>query len=119
LPLASSIQLVQFGFKSGTIGDSLADVLARKAGTGVAVRMCVDANGSGAGGASKPRWVKASPALLTALRDHVSVVELEGQVKDRSPGQRVLLFPTTVERRRPVTRREGEWWRVRDSSHAS
>ena len=28
------------------------------------------------------RWVKASPALLTALRDHLAAVELEGQVKD-------------------------------------
>jgi len=40
------------------------------------------------------RWVKASPALLAALRRHVSAMQLEGQVKDWSPEQRQLVFPT-------------------------
>jgi integrase len=40
------------------------------------------------------RWVKASPALLAALRDHVAAMELEGQVKSWSPEQRLLVFPT-------------------------
>lgn len=40
------------------------------------------------------RWVKASPALLAALRHHVAAMELEGQVKSWSPEQRLLVFPT-------------------------
>lgn len=44
------------------------------------------------------RWVKASPALLAALRDHVARVELEGQVKNWTPEQRQLVFPTTAGR---------------------
>jgi integrase len=39
--------------------------------------------------------VKASPALLTALRAHVEAMDLEGQVKQWSPEQRALVFPTT------------------------
>ena len=31
------------------------------------------------------RWVKASPALLAALRDHLAAMELEGQVKGLDP----------------------------------
>jgi integrase len=37
--------------------------------------------------------VKASPALLAALRDHLAAMELECQVKSWSPEQRVLVFP--------------------------
>ena len=44
------------------------------------------------------RWVKTSPALLTALREHVANLELEGQVKDWTPEQRQLVFPNTVGR---------------------
>ena len=44
------------------------------------------------------RWVKASPALLAALRDHLAAMELEGQVKDWTPEQRGLVFPTTAGR---------------------
>jgi integrase len=41
------------------------------------------------------RWVKASPALLAALRQHVAAAQLEGQGKDWSPEQRQLVFPNT------------------------
>ncbi len=41
------------------------------------------------------RWVKASPALLAALRGHVDAVDLESQVKGWTPEQRQLVFPTT------------------------
>ncbi len=41
------------------------------------------------------RWVKASPALLTALREHITAMELEGQVNGWTPEQRQLVFPTT------------------------
>lgn len=41
------------------------------------------------------RWVKASPALLAALREHVDAMELEGQVKGWTPDQRRLVFPTS------------------------
>jgi integrase len=41
------------------------------------------------------RWVKASPALLLALREHVEAMNLDGQVKDWTPEQRALVFPTT------------------------
>ena len=40
------------------------------------------------------RWVKASPALLAAIREHLDAVDLEGQVKGWSPEQRQLVFPT-------------------------
>jgi integrase len=38
--------------------------------------------------------VKASPALVAALRAQVDAVELEGQVKEWTPAQRRLVFPT-------------------------
>lgn len=41
------------------------------------------------------RSVKASPALLEALRAHVTAMELEAQVKAWTPVQRQLVFPTT------------------------
>lgn len=41
------------------------------------------------------RWVKASPALLAALREHVDAMNLEGQLKEWTPEQRQLVFPTT------------------------
>jgi integrase len=43
---------------------------------------------------SESRWVKASPALLEALRAHVAAMELEGQVKGWDIAQRQLVFPT-------------------------
>ena len=43
----------------------------------------------------RDRWVKASPALLSALRAQVEAVALEGQLKRRSPEQRQLVFPNT------------------------
>ena len=39
------------------------------------------------------RLVKASPALLMALRAHLEAVALEGQVQDWSAEQRALVFP--------------------------
>jgi integrase len=44
------------------------------------------------------RWVKASPALLQALRAQVEAAALEGQVKQWTPEQRQLVFPNTVGR---------------------
>jgi integrase len=41
------------------------------------------------------RRVKASPALLAALRGHVEAMELEGQVKGWGAEQRALAFPTS------------------------
>jgi integrase len=41
------------------------------------------------------RWVKASPALLAALRSHIDAVELEAGVKGWTPEQRQLVFPNT------------------------
>lgn len=41
------------------------------------------------------RWVKASPALLAALRAHLEAMDLEGQVKGWSPEQRQLVFPNS------------------------
>ncbi len=41
------------------------------------------------------RWVKASPALLDALRAHLGAIELEGQVKEWTPEQRQLVFPNS------------------------
>ena len=44
------------------------------------------------------RFVKASPALLTALRAQLEAVALEGQVQDWSPEQRELVFPNKAGR---------------------
>jgi len=43
---------------------------------------------------SEDRWVKASPALLAALRAQVDAMDLEGQVKEWDIEQRQLVFPT-------------------------
>lgn len=39
------------------------------------------------------RWVKASPALLAALRTHIEAVELEGSVNGWTAEQREWIFP--------------------------
>jgi integrase len=44
------------------------------------------------------RFVKASPALLTALRAQLEAVALEGQVQGWSPEQRELVFPNKAGR---------------------
>jgi integrase len=44
------------------------------------------------------RWVKASPALLDALRRHIDAVNLEGQVRGWAPEQRQLVFPNRAGR---------------------
>ncbi len=41
----------------------------------------------------RDRWVKASPALLEALHEHLDAVALEGQVNQWTPEQRELVFP--------------------------
>ena len=40
--------------------------------------------------------MKASPALLAALRAQVDAVELEGQVKEWTPEQRAWVFPNAA-----------------------
>ena len=40
----------------------------------------------------------ASPGLLEALRTHVEALDLEGQVREWTPEQRQLVFPTTTGR---------------------
>jgi len=47
---------------------------------------------------SEDRWVAASPGLLEALRTHVEALDLEGQVREWTPEQRQLVFPTTTGR---------------------
>lgn len=44
------------------------------------------------------RHVKASPALLGALRTHVEATKVEGEVKGWSPEQRQLVFPNNAGR---------------------
>lgn len=44
---------------------------------------------------SESRYVKASPALLAALKAQVETVELEGQVKQWDDDARRLVFPTS------------------------
>jgi integrase len=43
---------------------------------------------------SDDRWVKASPALLGALKAHCEAMALEGQVNGWTPEQREWVFPT-------------------------
>jgi integrase len=50
------------------------------------IEPCKDGNG---------RRVKASPALLAALRAHVEAMDLEGGLRQWTPEQRQLVFPTT------------------------
>jgi integrase len=47
---------------------------------------------------SEDRWVKASPALLTALRAQVDAMDLEGQIKKWDTEQHQLVFPTPTGR---------------------
>jgi integrase len=54
---------------------------------GISVEPCKDGEG---------RWIKASPALLAALRAQVDAVELEGQVKEWAPEQRAWVFPNAA-----------------------
>ncbi|HEV8693368.1 MAG TPA: site-specific integrase, partial [Lysobacter sp.] len=42
------------------------------------------------------RWVKASPALLKALREHIEAMDLDGQVEKWTPEVRQLVFPTAA-----------------------
>jgi integrase len=55
---------------------------------------------SGRGAVAPPkngrdRWVKASPALLKALRGHLEAIDLDGSVEEWSPEQRQVVFPTS------------------------
>jgi integrase len=43
----------------------------------------------------KDRWVKASPALLKALRGHLEAIDLDGSIEEWSPEQRQVVFPTS------------------------
>jgi integrase len=43
----------------------------------------------------RDRWVKASSALLKALRSHLEAIDLDGSLEDWSPEQRQLVFPTS------------------------
>jgi integrase len=67
---------------------------------------------------SDGRFVKLSPALLVALRQHIENMALEGSVKNWTPEQRLLVFPNPEGRLlaymtfmkhvwRPVLRRAG------------
>lgn len=77
----SSIHVVQFGFKPGKIGGRLADVLARKARAGVAVRICVDANGSATGSASRPMFQRLVAAGADVVVNHgVQLVARQGPI---------------------------------------
>jgi cardiolipin synthase len=59
---SSSVHIVQFGFRPGTIGDSFADALVAKARDGVAVRMVVDRNGSDPDGKSRGMYERLASA---------------------------------------------------------
>ena len=50
---------------------------------------------------SKGRYVKASPALLEALRAHLEAAALEAQINRWTPEQRQLVFPNKAGRARP------------------
>jgi cardiolipin synthase A/B len=58
----SSIHVIQFGFKPGTVGDVFAELLERRAREGVAVRLIVDENGSAASGRSRPMFERLARA---------------------------------------------------------
>jgi cardiolipin synthase len=58
----SSVHIVQFGFRPGTIGDSFAEALTTKARDGVAVRLVVDRNGSDPDGKSRGMYERLASA---------------------------------------------------------
>jgi cardiolipin synthase A/B len=59
---SSSVHVVQFGFRPGTIGDAFADALAARARDGVAVRVVVDRNGSDPEGKSRGMYERLASA---------------------------------------------------------
>jgi len=59
---SSSVHIVQFGFRPGTIGDSFAEALTTKARDGVAVRIVVDRNGSDPEGKSRGMYERLASA---------------------------------------------------------
>jgi cardiolipin synthase len=58
----SSIHVIQFGFKPGQVGDAFAELLARRAQDGVAVRLVVDANGSAVADRSRAMYERLASA---------------------------------------------------------
>ncbi len=58
----SSIHINQFGFKPGVVGDQFADLLARKAAAGVAVRLVVDMRGSAPDARSRDMYTRLTDA---------------------------------------------------------
>jgi cardiolipin synthase len=52
----SSVHIIQFGFRPGTIGDAFADALVAKSRDGVPVRVVVDRNGSDPEGKSRAMY---------------------------------------------------------------
>ena len=58
----SSIHFVQFGFKPGKIGELFAETLAKKARSGVPVRIVVDKNGSSPEGGSRELYGRLTDA---------------------------------------------------------
>jgi cardiolipin synthase A/B len=59
---SSSVHIVQFGFRPGTIGGSFAEALTTKARDGVAVRIVVDRNGSDPEGKSRGMYERLASA---------------------------------------------------------
>jgi cardiolipin synthase len=59
---SSSVHIVQFGFRPGTIGDAFADALTAKASDGVPVRLVVDRNGSDPEGKSRAMYERLASA---------------------------------------------------------
>jgi cardiolipin synthase len=59
---STSVHIVQFGFRPGTIGDAFADALVAKTRDGVPVRIIVDRNGSDPDGGSRAFYERLTAA---------------------------------------------------------
>ena len=84
----SSVHILMFGWREGTIGTRMADLLQRKLAEGVEVRVIVDGFGSRPYGAARELFTALSAAGAEIVVNDFSVFERRGLFPDRQ--RRVL-----------------------------
>jgi cardiolipin synthase len=84
----SSVHILMFGWREGTIGTRMADLLQRKLGEGVEVRVIVDGFGSRPYGAARELFTALSAAGAEIVVNDFSLFERRGLYPDRQ--RRVL-----------------------------
>ena len=79
----SSVHILMFGWREGTVGTDMADLLVQKLGQGVEVRIIVDGYGSRPFGEAKPMFTRLAQAGAQIV------------VNDIFPGTRTACGPTS------------------------